>query len=227
MDEALTTIALRSAAVAGGGVALVLPLALWASHRLAQAPGKHPILENAVQLPLVLPPVITGLVLLRLLSPASPVGAFLVAVGLRVPFTAFGAALAAGLMALPLMVTSMRIGFSGLDISMEEAYVMEGGSRWMLFRYVTFPLTAHAVLAGLVLGFGRALGEFGATIVVAGNIPGRTTTLPLAIYGALNRPGSERALWTLVGVSVAMSMVTLAVHAVLSRRLYSHRGAKG
>ena len=174
------------------------------------------VVENIVQLPLVLPPVVTGLALLVVLGPEGPVGRQL---NLHIAFTMWGAALAAGIMAYPLLVQTFRVAFEQIDPQWEEAVFVFGGGRWDAFRLVTVPIAAKGVLAGLVLAFARAIGEFGATMVFAGNLPGRTQTIPLAVFSKLGQIGGEVYLVRLVIIAVLLSALSLTAHAILTGRL--------
>ena len=177
--------------------------------------------ENLVQLPLVLPPVVTGLLLLILLGPEGPIGGFLAdSLGVRIAFTQTGAAVAAGVLAFPLLVQTMRVTFAQIDPEWEEAVFVYGGGRWAAFRYVTLPLAARGIAAAVILAFARAIGEFGATIVFAGNLPGKTRTIPLAIFTRINQVGGEQAAIRLVLVAVGLSALSLIVHAALTRKLH-------
>ncbi len=209
--------------VAAAAVLITAPIGVATAYLLAR--NRLPmafVAENLVQLPLVLPPVVTGWVLLILLSPESAIGGWLAsAFGLRIAFGWFGAAVAAGVVAFPLMVQTMRVGFEQVDPSWEEAGYVYGGTRAAVFRYVTAPLAGRAIAAGVVIAFARALGEFGATIVLAGNIPSETRTLPLAIFTEIHRMGGERAALRLVVVAILLSAASLVAHAALRRRLPS------
>ena len=213
-------LSLRVAAVA---VLITAPIGVALAYLLAR--NRLPlsfVVENLVQLPLVLPPVVTGWVLLILLSPESVFGGWLEATfGLRIAFGWFGAAVAAGIVAFPLMVQTIRVGFEQVDPSWEEAGYVYGGTRTAVFRHVTAPLAGRAIAAGIVLAFARALGEFGATIVLAGNIPSETRTLPLAIFTEIHRMGGELAVLRLVLVAILLSAASLTIHALLRRRLPS------
>ncbi len=206
-------------------VAASLPFGTCMAYYLARRRGAIAFaVENLVQLPLVLPPVVTGYVLLIALGPEGPVGRWLSdTIGLRIAFSGLGAALAAGIVAFPLMVQAMRVAFEQIDPEWEEAAYVYGGGGWKAFRHVTLPLAARGIAAGLILAFARAVGEFGATIVVAGNVPGRTRTIPLAIFTHLNQLGGEEAAVRLVAVAVLLSAFSLVVHALLTRRLHRHR----
>lgn len=210
-----------SARVAAAAVALMLIPGILTAWFLARQ--KSPLtfaVENLVQLPLVLPPVVTGLLLLTFLGPNGAGGRILdIFLGIDLAFTAWGAALAAGIMAFPLLVQTFRIAIEQIDPEWEEAVSVYGGGRWAAFRWITLPLAARGVIAGIVLGFARAIGEFGATIVFAGNIPGRTQTIPLAVFTRLGQVGGEAQLIRLVLVAVGLSVLSLSIHAYLSTRL--------
>lgn len=210
-----------SARVAAAAVALMLIPGILTAWYLARR--KSPltfVVENLVQLPLVLPPVVTGLLLLTFLGPNGAGGRILDGfLGIDLAFTAWGAALAAGIMAFPLLVQTFRVAIEQIDPEWEEAVSVYGGGRWAAFRWVTLPLAARGVIAGIVLGFARAVGEFGATIVFAGNIPGRTQTIPLAVFTRLGQVGGEAQLIRLVLVAVGLSVLSLSIHAYLSTRL--------
>ncbi len=209
-------------------VAVSLPFGMGTAFYLARRrSGLAFAAENLVQLPLVLPPVVTGYVLLIALGPAGPVGRWLEEfMGLRIAFSGLGAALAAGIVAFPLMVQAMRVGFEQIDPEWEEAAYVYGGSRWQAFRHVTLPLAARGVAAGLILAFARAVGEFGATIVIAGNLPGRTQTIPLAIFSSINQVGGTPAVVRLVAVALVLSLSSLVAYALLTRRLHRFRGSE-
>lgn len=200
-----------------GGVACAgtLPLAFALAWVLARTrfPGRV-LVDGLVHLPLVVPPVVTGWVLLLAFAPTGPFGALSEAVLFR--WT--GAAIAAGVMALPLMVRGIRLGLEGVDRRLEQAARTLGASPRRVFRTITVPLAMPGVLAALVLGFARSVGEFGATITFVSSVPGQTETLPLAIYAALQRPGGDTAVWRLAAISVALSLVALVASEVLARR---------
>ncbi len=163
--------------------------------------------------------MVTGWLLLIAFGPQGPAGLWLERwFGLSLMFRWTGAALAAAVMALPLMVRAMRLSIEAVDPRLEQAATTLGASRWRTFRTITLPLALPGVVAGAVLGFARSLGEFGATITFVSNIPGETQTLPLAIYSALQVPGEEGAVLQLALVSVALSLGALIVSEVLARR---------
>ncbi|PTQ59201.1 molybdate transport system permease protein [Sphingomonas aurantiaca] len=205
-----------------GGVAMLvtLPVAFALAWLLARVrfPGKV-ILDAAIHLPLVVPPVVTGWMLLLAFGPNGPIGGWLQGwFGVTVLFRWTGAAIAAGVMALPLMVRAMRISIEAVDLRLENAARTLGAGRWRVFWTLTLPLSIPGVLAGAVLGFARSIGEFGATITFVSNVPGETQTLPLAIYSALQQPGADALVWRLSCVSVALSLVALIASELLTRR---------
>ena len=201
-------------------MAATLPIAYALAWLLARRtfPGKL-LLDALIHLPLVIPPVVTGWLLLLAFGRNGPVGAFLEqAFGIGLVFRWTGAALAAGVMALPLMVRAMRLSIEAVDRRLVEAARSLGAGRWRAFRTITLPLSLPGILAGMVLGFARSVGEFGATITFAANIPGETRTLPLAIYTLLQTPGGELAVTRLAIVSVLLSFAALVASEWLVRR---------
>ncbi|WP_067734024.1 molybdate ABC transporter permease subunit [Novosphingobium naphthalenivorans] len=211
---------LLSLKVSGVAIAAVLPLAFGLAWMLARwrFPGKV-LLDAVVHLPLVLPPVVTGWLLLLTFGTNAPLGRFFAdTIGLTFLFRWTGAALAAAVMALPLMVRAMRLSLETVDRRLENAARTLGAGPWRTFFTVTLPLATPGIMAGLVLGLARSVGEFGATITFASNIPGETQTLPLAIYSALQLPGSEWQVARLAGLSVLLSVSALALSEWLSRR---------
>lgn len=197
-----------------------LPLAFALAYLLARGrfPGKL-LVDAVIHLPLVVPPVVTGWVLLLAFAPAGPVGGWLQGwFGVSVLFRWTGAAIAAGVMALPLMVRAMRLSIEAVDRRLEGAARTLGAGRWRVFATITLPLSLPGILAGAVLGFARGLGEFGATITFVSNVPGETQTLPLAIYAALQTPGGDALVWRLSAISVALSLAALIGSELLTRR---------
>jgi molybdate transport system permease protein len=180
-------------------------------------PGKS-ILATVALAPLVLPPVVTGFLLLSLLGSQGPLGRWLAHVGVPVPFTLLGATLAALTVGLPLYIVSVRNAFQTVDPTLEEVSLTLGRKPFPTFLRVTFPLALPGIAAGSVLAFARALGEFGATVVLAGNMEGSTRTIALAVYTLLESPQGREAIWVLVGASVALSLLALLGYEVLSRR---------
>jgi len=197
-----------------------LPAAVLIGYWLARSrfPAKW-LVDVAVNLPLVLPPVVTGYLLLVLFSPAGPIGGLLESwLGLRIVFTWLGAALAAGVVSFPLMVRAVRLALEQTDPRLESAARSLGAGPVAAFFTVTLPLARRGLVAGWMLAFARSLGEFGATIMVAGNIAGRTRTLPLAIFSLANRPGGVDRAWRLVALSIVLACAALAVSEILERR---------
>ena len=213
-------IVLLSLQVGGVAVLATLPLAFALAFLLARArfPGKL-LVDGLVHLPLVVPPVVTGWLLLLAFAPAGPVGRWLMSwFGVTVLFRWTGAAIAAGVMALPLMVRAMRISIEAVDRRLEQAARTLGARPWRVFWSVTLPLSLPGVIAGAVLGFARALGEFGATITFVSNVPGETETLPLAIYAALQQPGGEAMVLRLSAIAVLLSLLALIASELIARR---------
>ena len=178
------------------------------------------LVNGIVHLPLVLPPVVVGYLLLLLLGRNGPLGAWLLATfGITLPFTWEGAALAAAVMAFPLMVRAMRLSIEAVDQRLETAARTLGASRLGAFATITLPLILPGILAGAVLAFARSLGEFGATITFVSNIPGETRTLPLALYSLIQTPGGEAGALRLAVLSVLLSLAALAASEAIARRL--------
>ncbi|KGJ15383.1 molybdate ABC transporter permease subunit [Paracoccus sanguinis] len=198
-----------------------LPLALLAAHALARwrFPG-HGLLNGLVHLPLVLPPVVTGYLLLLTFGRRGWIGSHLDQwFGIVFAFRWTGAALAAAIMAFPLMVRAMRLSIEAVDPRLEQAAGSLGAARPWVWLTVTLPLILPGVIAGAILGFAKAMGEFGATITFVSNIPGQTQTLPSAIYSFLQVPGGEASAARLVIVSVAVAMGALVASEWLARRV--------
>jgi molybdate transport system permease protein len=190
---------------------LSLPLGIWVAYVLARYDfwGKQ-ILNGIVHLPLILPPVVTGYLLLITFGRKGPVGGFLEqCCGLVFAFRWTGAALAAAVMAFPLMVRAIRLAIEAVDPKLEQAAGTLGASRPWVFATVTLPLILPGVVAGAILAFAKAMGEFGATITFVSNIPGQTQTLPSAIYSFLQVPGGDEQAFRLVLISIAIAMVAL------------------
>jgi molybdate transport system permease protein len=198
-----------------------LPIALALAMVLGRLdfPGKT-LLDGVVNLPLVLPPVVTGYFLLVAFGRQGPLGAFLEEqLGLVFAFRWTGAALAAAVMGFPLMVRAIRQAIEQVDPQLEEASASLGASPLWTMVAVTIPLALPGVLAGMVLAFAKALGEFGATITFVSNIPGETRTLSLAIYTYLQVPGNDAHLWRLVWLAVGVSFAALLASELLARRI--------
>jgi molybdate transport system permease protein len=177
------------------------------------------LLNAAVHLPLVMPPVVTGFILLLLFGRKGPIGGFLAdRLGIVFAFRWTGAALACAVMGFPLMVRSIRLSLDTVDRRLEAAAATLGAGPLWVFATVTLPLCLPGILAGMVLSFARAMGEFGATITFVSNIPGETETLPLAIYTFTQVPGGDLGAFRLTLVSVAISLVALFASEVLIER---------
>ncbi|EQB30266.1 molybdate ABC transporter permease subunit [Sphingobium ummariense] len=223
-DILLLSLKVSAAAVLGA-----LPLAFGLAWLLARGrfPGKI-LLDGLVHLPLVLPPVVTGWLLLLAFGNNGPAGRWFAEwLGISFMFRWTGAALAAAVMALPLMVRAMRLSIEAVDRRLEGAARTLGASAWRAFLTITVPLSLPGILAGLVLGFARSIGEFGATITFVSNIPGETRTLPIAIYSALQVPGSEAVVQRLALISVLLSLGALLASEMLARRSSGGRANHG
>ena len=179
-------------------------------------PGKS-LLSAIILTPLVLPPVVTGLLLLEGFGRASPAGRALDAVGVQVPFTLLGAILAAGIVGFPVYVSAIRGALESVDPRYEEVSLTLGVPPARTAWRVTLPLAAPGIAAGVVLAFARGLGEFGATAVIAGNIEGRTRTIALAVYALLDAPGEDERVGWLVAASVGLSVAALVGYEALTR----------
>lgn len=176
------------------------------------------VIETLVNLTLVLPPVVTGYLLLRMFGRQSWLGAWLEGtLGIQIAFTWWAAAIASAALGFPLMVRAIRLAFRGVDPRLEEAARSLGSSPLDAFWRVSLPLARGGIIAGAVLAFARSLGEFGATITFAGNIPGATQTLPLAVFSEMNRAGGDGTL-RLAIVSVVLAAAALATSEWLERR---------
>jgi molybdate transport system permease protein len=177
------------------------------------------LLDGVVHLPLVLPPVVTGYLLLISFGRRGPVGAFLAdTFGIVFSFRWTGAALACGIMGFPLLVRPMRISLEAIDRRLEDAAATLGANRPWLFLTVTLPLALPGIIAGMVLCFAKALGEFGATITFVSNIPGETQTISAAIYSYLQVPGGDAAASRLVVVAIVIALIALIASEWLARR---------
>ena len=207
---------------------LSLPLGVLVAQALARWTfwGKS-LLNTLVHLPLILPPVVTGYFLLIIFGRRGPVGAFLEqSFGLVLAFRWTGAVLAAAVMAFPLMVRAIRLAIEAVDPKLEQAAATLGASRLWVFATITLPLILPGILAGAMLAFAKAMGEFGATITFVSNIPGQTQTLPSAIYTFLQVPGGEGSAMRLVWVAVGVAMTALVLSEVVSRRVARRIGGR-
>ncbi|MBU2981010.1 molybdate ABC transporter permease subunit [Lentibacter algarum] len=217
---------LLSLKVAFWATALSLPVAIFTAYALARWVfyGRQ-ALNILVHLPLVMPPVVTGYLLLVLFGTQGPLGVALEAIGLSIAFRWTGAVLAAAIMAFPLMVRAIRLSIEAVDPALEEAAATLGASRVWAFATVTLPLALPGILAGAVLGFAKAMGEFGATITFVSNIPGETQTLPSAVYAFLQVPGGESSALSLVLIAVVVATGALVASEILAQRM--NRKASG
>jgi len=215
LEALLLTLGVSLRAV-GFGLPLAILVALILSR--GRFPGRF-LLHALVHLPLMLPPVVTGWLLLLVFGVNGPVGAALERIfGLRLVFTEAGAALACGVMIFPLMVRAVRLSLEAVDPLLLQAARTLGAKPFDRFASITLPLALPGVLAASVLGFTASLGEFGAVITFAANIPGETRTLPLAIYAALETPGGEAVAARLSIVSIVLALTGLGLAEVLSAR---------
>lgn len=202
-------------------MALGLPLAVLTAWALARGrfPGRV-VLDIVAHLPLVLPPVVVGWLLLLVFGVRGPVGSLLQSwFGIRLAFTASGAALACAVMAFPLMLRAIRLSLEAIDPGLEEAARTLGAGPVDRFLTIALPLAAPGVLVGGIVGFAASLGEFGAVITFAANIPGQTEILPLAIYTALQTPGGDATAARLSLVSVVLAVIFLLASEAVSRRV--------
>jgi len=220
LDADARNAVLLSLQVSVVAVLCTLPLAIAVAWLLARRrfPG-HSVLSALVHLPLVLPPVATGYLLLLTFGRSGWIGGALAEIGIVLAFRWTGAALAAGIMGFPLMVRAIRLSIEAVDPGLEEAAATLGAGRWAVFCRVTLPLIGPGVLAGAVLGFAKAMGEFGATITFVANIPGQTQTLPSAIYAFLQVPGGEGSALRLVIAALILSIGAVLVSEWLARRM--------
>ncbi len=202
-----------------------LPLGILTAYALARwtFPGKQ-VLNGLVHLPLILPPVVTGYLLLITFGTRGPVGSILADWGIVLAFRWTGAALAAGIMAFPLMVRAIRLSIEAVDPKLEQAASTLGASPGWVFLTVTLPMALPGIVAGTILAFAKAMGEFGATITFVSNIPGQTRTIPSAIYAFLQVPGGEASAMRLVIVSVVVAMAALLLSELIARRVAARVG---
>ena len=218
MDVPLWSPALFTALMGLVATVVALPLALGVAWLLARHrfPGK-PLVETLVALPLVLPPVATGYLLLQMLGTDAVVGRLLDALGVEVVFTWKAVVLAMVVMSLPLLVLTLRTGFEQIDRRYEQVAATLGASPWRVWLTVTLPLARRSVVVAALLGFARALGEFGATIVVAGGIPGQTQTLAVAMFTFIES-GRDAEARTLLWMSLALAGLSVLAAQLLQRR---------
>ena len=221
------TAVLLSLKVAAWATVCSLPLGIATAWVLARCrfPGML-LLNSLVHLPLVMPPVVTGYLLLLSFGRRGPIGAFLDEhFGLVFSFRWTGAALACAIMGFPLMVRAIRLAIEAVDRRLEQAAGTLGASPLLVFATVTLPLSVPGIIAGAVLCFAKALGEFGATITFVSNIPGETQTIPSAIYAYTQTPAGDAAAMRLTLIAIAISLLALAASELLARRVGRRTGA--
>ncbi|WP_059170731.1 molybdate ABC transporter permease subunit [Bacillus sp. FJAT-27445] len=209
-------LSIQTAAIA---LCLAFPLGIFFAKAMAgkKFPGQT-VVETFFMLPVVLPPTVVGFLLIILFGKHSPIGSFVESVfGASIMFTPWAAALASTVVAFPLMYQSAKAGFESIDPGIEEAAHMDGAGTWKTFFYITIPLSAKALITGAILSFARALGEFGATLMFAGNIPGKTQTAPIAIYISMESGRMDRA-WILVAIIILISFVMLYISSLLKSK---------
>lgn len=209
-------LSIQTAAIA---LVLAFPLGVLLARAMA---GKRfrgqTALETVFMLPVVLPPTVVGFLLIILFGKHSPIGSLIEGVfGHPIMFTLWAAALASTVVAFPLMYQSAKAGFESINPEIEEAAHMDGAGPWRTFIHIALPLSARALMTGAILSFARALGEFGATLMFAGNIPGKTQTAPIAIYMAMES-GRTNEAWILVAVIILISFLMLFVSSLLKSK---------
>jgi len=198
---------------------IILPFGLAAAWMLARFewPGKS-LVETLISLPLVMPPVATGLILLKLLGRRGPIGSFLHDhLGLDIVFTWKGVLVSLAVMSFPLLVRSARVAFEEVSPRLEQIARTLGAGDWRVFFTITMPLAARGIVAGMILSFARALGEFGATIMVAGNIPGQTSTLSLDIFQAVQL-GQDNHAYRMLAISTVLAFLAVWTSEYVTRR---------
>lgn len=216
--EELNAVAL-SIKVGLWSVAVGLVPAIGLAHLLARRSFKgKAILDACIHLPLVLPPVVTGYILIITLGRYTFLGSFLQSIGIKFAFNWKGAVIASLVMSMPLMVRAIRISIEAVDRGLEDAARTLGAGRLRVFMTITLPLSVPGIISGSILGFARSLGEFGATVTFVANIPGETQTLPLALYSYTQMPGGEVMAARLCAVSIVIAVTALAVSEIFARR---------
>ncbi len=209
------------------GVVCSLPVAMACAWLLARTRWlAKPFFEGLLLLPLILPPVVTGYVLLMVFGHHGTIGRLLDAAGLSIAFRWTGAALAAAVMAFPLLVVALRNAFESVDRKLENAAATLGAGPWRIFFGITLPLSVRGLVAGLALAFARAFGEFGATITFVSSIPGQTRTLPIALYELISTPGGENGALRLTLVAVVVALLAGSIAALMLLRGAVHPGGE-
>ena len=223
MDELIVSTVQLSLKVAICSVLFMLPVAIFSAWLLANRSfyGKT-IFEGIINLPLVMPPVTTGYILLIVLGKNGIFGSVLFEqFGITIAFTTLAAVISSAVVSFPLVVRSARIGFEYVDSDLEQAAITLGSSPLKTFFTITLPLALPGIISGTILGFARSLGEFGATITFAGNIQGISRTLPLSIYSYLQIPGKENTALLLVVISIAISFLAMIISSIVNKHLVS------
>lgn len=221
LTEAEITALLLSLKVAGIAVLIALPFALVVAEVLSRwrFPGRA-LLDGLVHLPLVLPPVVMGYLLLITFGAKAPVGQWLLEhFGVRFMFSWTGAALAAAIVTFPFQVRAIRLALEAIDPGLREAAATLGAGPVDRFFHITLPLALPGIIAGAITAFAASLGEFGAIITFVSNVPGETRTLPLAIYSALQTPGGESVAARLAGLSILLALIGLALSEVAATKV--------
>ncbi len=175
------------------------------------------LIESVANLPLVLPPVVTGYILLVLLAPSGPIGKIFEGFGFKIVFTPYAAIIAAAVVSFPLALRTIKLAFDSIDKDIEKTARTLGASKTSVFFEISLPLAKNGIIAGWLLAFARSLGEFGATIMIAGNITGRTQTIPLAIFSKATQPGGIEQSWHLVVISIIISCVAIAFGEIIGK----------
>jgi len=207
--------------VAFWAITISLPFGIAAAWCLARLsfPGKT-IVDVILHLPLVVPPIVVGYLLLLTFGRQGVVGSWLYDIfGISVAFSWQGAAIAAAVMAFPLMVRAIRLSIEAVDIRLEQAARTLGAGPFDVFFNITLPLTGSGIMVGIILAFARALGEFGATITFVSTIPGQTNTLPLTLYTLAQVPGREAAALRLVVISIVIAFVSMFASEIIARKV--------
>ena len=213
-------IILLSTKIALISTVVILPIGILLGWLLARKNfyGKS-LLDALINIPLVLPPVVTGYFLLISLGPAGFLGRHLKELGIIIAFDWPAAVIAAAVVSLPLLVRTVRVAIENVDQKLEEAARMLGSTEKHVFFRVTMPLASNGIVAGTVLAFARAIGEFGATIIFATNIPDKTQTIPLAIFTFLNQPDGEEKVRFLVIIAIAFAYLSMLLNEYLMKRM--------
>jgi molybdate transport system permease protein len=220
MNDQISIVSL-SLRIAFAATLLILPAGVFLGWLFSRKNfwGKS-LIDGLVSVPLVLPPVVSGYFLLVVFGPNGWAGKWLANnLGISLAFTWKAAVLAAAIVSLPLLVRAVHVAVDAVDPKLEQAARMLRASEWRIFFAITLRLASNGVIAGAVLAFARALGEFGATIIFASNIPGKTQTIPLAIFTYINQPDGEAKAQTLVLISIALAYVSILVNEMLLRRV--------